>query len=144
MADFKFIYPVVSWVVIDGDTALLERDKGEHNYDHRYCRLCGVDTPETRHYRANPCGALEKQAGLLVKGVVEDWLAGIPAGELMVASVALDKYARRFIGRLARFGDMENDLSSFLLANGFALPYDGGKKAKWTKAKLTDIVKRLG
>ncbi len=100
------------------------------------CRVAAVDTPESRTRRKE-----EKAAGLAVKAAVGRWLARYPE----LSCIKLDtrsKFAGRFIGTLFPPDDPAGNLTDWLLSNGLAREYGGGKKQRWRSRRLKQIMKR--
>jgi len=140
----KFIYPIIEYEVIDGDSIRVKLDMGFSMYHEVVARVHGVDTPEVRK-RA------QKKAGLVAKGFTSNWFAERHgAGKehtVMFECIARDKYAGRVIGDffvvipdghsgVRRFGQV---LSNFLKVKNVARVYYGGKKGKWSAKELKDI-----
>ncbi len=140
----KFIYPVLKYDVIDGDSIRVKLDMGFSMYHRVIARVHGVDTPELRR-RA------QKKAGLVAKGFTDLWFAEriTPDTEhtVMFECIARDKYAGRVTGDffvvipdgktgVRRFGQT---LSNFLKLKNVGRVYYGGKKEKWTKKELDAI-----
>jgi len=120
-------YVVRSFRVIDGDTIAMELDLGFSTFTAQSCRLYGVDAPEHT-----------TTAGKLVKAVIERWLKLVQT--LCVSSVGWDKYANRFDGIVAAVNSPQiPTLNSYLLTQGLARPYSGGKKPLWLADELLAI-----
>ena len=79
-------------------------------------RLDGIDCPEIRGKNEN-----EKQCAKLAKKFVEDMLLG---NMVTLNNIKLEKYGRILADVI--FNDAS--VSSALIANKLAVPYDGGKK----------------
>jgi len=129
-----FVYPVKSYEVTDGDTVKVSLDLG---FDLSYrvaVRVQGVDTPE-------PAEISQRSAARVATAAVRDWLSRIKPGCLKVESIRLGKYAGRIIGDLVDTG-RGGRLSAWLLDEGFAKPYDGGKKQHWTDEELLAIERK--
>ena len=125
--------------VYDGDTLTVLLDRGFEDYSKRKVRVRGVNTPEIRTLRVAGVDTPDTKAqGKKVRDAVVAWLND--QANLVLISYALedDKYGR-VLGDImaAPHGVLSsNTLSSFLLANGLAKPYNGGTKAAWTEAEL--------
>lgn len=104
--------------VYDGDTITVAFPLGDIMYKWN-CRLTGVDTPELRTRNLE-----EKKFGYEVRDELRKKIFGqvvqIECGEF-------DKY-----GRLLAKVHIENEcINDWLIDNGYAFAYDGGKKKKW-------------
>lgn len=86
-----YVYKLDDVRVIDGDTFGVIVDLGFRLAFHVNVRLADVNTPEIR-------GA-EKQAGIIVKLFVQEWVA-TRKDKLLLRSIKLDKYADRVVGDL--------------------------------------------
>ena len=88
----KFIYPVIEYEVIDGDSVRVKLDMGFSMYHKVIARVHGIDTPEVRR-RA------QKKAGLVAKDFTSNWFAERhekgKGHTVMFESIARDKYAGR-------------------------------------------------
>ena len=142
-----YIYTVLDYYVIDGDTVKVLLDTGFRNRTITSVRVEGINTPEKR--------GKEKEAGLAVKEIAEMWikkncsldikkkryfLDSYPIKGLYVRSVKLDKYGGRIIGRI--FTENDADLGDFLIAEGLARIYDGGSKLIFEGAEIDVVVDR--
>lgn len=141
MAEPRFRNPLKenTYRVIDGDTVEVLLDRGWGETKLTALRLHGIDAPE-KSTRKN---LLERQAGILVKEVVEKWMAGV-SEQLYASSEVKPKYEGRTIGRLWS-GDFARDgseLTAFLLAGGFVRAYHGKKREPWTDDLLSAIIAR--
>ena len=118
-------FPILEWEVYDGDTIRAgDIDLGFHLHLQGYLiRVAGVDTPEKY-----------TTVGDLVTRVVEMWTS--KADTLSVQSLGLDKYGKRFIGKVFRDSNFEDNLGGFLILNHLAQPYDGKGKTAWTEHGL--------
>jgi len=136
---FRFVYPVLSYEVYDGDTINVERDKGEKVFDRRSCRLLTVDTPEIRPRHSRLNHVEEKQAGLLVTECVGLWLRQRADRQLMTVSISLDKYGGRYNGDIFPLDDEEETLGKWLLDNKLGRAYSGGARKYWPMPDLKEI-----
>jgi micrococcal nuclease len=110
--------------VVDGDTIDADIDLGFDISLTKRIRLAGVDTPESRTTDAN-----EKKLGLESK----EWLKKRceNAKDILIKTELPDsteKYGR-IIGHLFINGE-ETSLNEQMIAEGYALAYDGGTKDK--------------
>lgn len=101
--------------VLDGDTVELLCGATRES-----ARLQGFDTPETRDARCAAERALGKQATARLRALV----AGAQPG---ITDLGHDKYRRRLI-RLRLDG---RDVAAQMIAEGLAVPYDGGARIDW-------------
>jgi micrococcal nuclease len=134
----RYNYPILSYVVTDGDTVKCVIDLGWGLTNRVAVRINGVDCPESRTRRK-----LEKQAGLVVKAVVVQWLEGKEYLQLHSDNL-IGKYAGRCMGNV-HWGVSTfrtRDLSIYLLENKLARKYGGGKRKPWGDAELRRIIKR--
>ena len=123
-----YIYRIKSVVkVVDGDTIDADIDLGFDISLTKRIRLAGIDTPESRTR-----DAYEKKLGLQSK----DWLKNRLqfAKDIIIRTELPDsteKYGR-IIGHLYINGE-DVSLNNQMIAEGYALEYDGGTKNKdWT------------
>lgn len=116
-----FAGPVSATVVrvVDGDTIAVEARPWPGQIVETLVRVRGVDTPELR----SSCGA-EKEAANVARDYVVSLLNEGDRVELR--AIAGDKY----FGRVVADVDLPDhrDLSKLLIAGGYAVPYDGGRK----------------
>ncbi len=118
-------YLVRSYRVIDGDTVWLDVMLGFDTFTEQSCRLTSIDAPE---HTTN--------AGKLVTKVVLAWTA---ANEpLFVRPTNRDKFAGRFDG-IVWDKDEKLTLNQYLLEQGLARAYAGGKKPRWYVKELKAI-----
>lgn len=110
--------------IVDGDTIDVIMLLGEHPLRIRI-RLLGLDAPETKQNRG--CTALEKIAGLKVKGYV---------------CSKLDKYGGRYVGTIKHPKD-NITLNDHLIEMKYVKIYNGGKKNDWSDAELNDIINAI-
>lgn len=83
-------------------------------------RVKGVDAPEIR----GKC-ALEKEMAVIAKAYTRDLLINAEVVELQ--NIERGKYFRL----LADVSINGEDLTNLLISNGYARPYDGGKREGW-------------
>lgn len=105
--------------VIDGDTILINVDDIPDVFGKEVAvRIRGVDTPEMR--TKNP---KEKELALKAK----DRLGFLLRGKVEIKNASRDKYFRL----LADVYVDGQSVAEILIREGYARPYDGGKKEKW-------------
>ena len=119
-------------------------------------RIVGVDCPEIRPKRGNPHRLLEKQAAIVCRDALIEYLTGLQVRGKMTRSKirsilsaserlvrlepkGFDKYGRV----LADIKLPDNGMSAVnrLIGGGFARSYRGGTRSPWTEEELTDIVR---
>ena len=108
--------------VVDGDTIDADIDLGFDISLTKRIRLAGIDTPESRTTNLK-----EKELGLESKEWMKKTLAG--AKDILIKTELPDsteKYGR-IIGHLFINGQ-ETSLNNQMIAEGYALAYDGGTK----------------
>jgi micrococcal nuclease len=119
-----YIYRIKSVTkVVDGDTIDADIDLGFDISLTKRIRLAGIDTPESRTRNLE-----EKALGLESKEWMKKTLAG--ATDILIKTELPDsteKYGR-IIGHLFINGQ-ETSLNNQMIAEGYALAYDGGTKA---------------
>lgn len=109
--------------VIDGDTIVFLAPEFPRPLQQISVRLKGIDTPEST-WRAD-CPQ-EENLGLEAKAFVTDWFNNYESMEVFVDGWG--KYGGRCLGSIKLDGI---DLAEELIAMGYAVPYDGGKKISW-------------
>ena len=110
--------------VVDGDTIDADIDLGFDISLSKRIRLAGIDTPESRTTNVK-----EKAMGLESKDWLKKTLEG--AKDILIKTELPDsteKYGR-IIGHLFINGQ-ETSLNNQMIAEGYALAYDGGTKDK--------------
>ena len=110
--------------VVDGDTIDADIDLGFDISLSKRIRLAGIDTPESRTTNLK-----EKSLGLESKEWLKKALEG--AKDIIIKTEKPDsteKYGR-IIGHLFINGQ-ETSLNNQMIAEGYALPYEGDKKVK--------------
>jgi len=118
-----YIYKAQVLRVVDGDTYEMRVDVGFRFEAHMPLRLAHVDAPERY-----------TKAGKAVTQLVSDMLGSLPASVVVKTykpEDPEDKYGRYlaevyFMGQKVAQGVI--DLAQYLLANGLAAPYEGGKR----------------
>ena len=118
----EYSYKIIR--VIDGDTIIFEAPFLPSALgDSLSLRIINVDTPE-KESRAH-CEmerALSAEATEYTKNLIES------SKSVKIEIVGFDKYGGRVLGDAIIDGKR---LSEMLLENGYAKPYDGGKKSSW-------------
>jgi micrococcal nuclease len=118
-----YIYRIKSVLkVVDGDTIDASIDLGFDISLEKRIRLAGIDTPESRTRNLE-----EKALGLESKEWLKKALEG--AKDIIIKTEKPDsteKYGR-IIGHLF-INDQETSLNNQMIAEGYALEYEGGKK----------------
>ena len=118
-----YIYRIKSVLkVVDGDTIDASIDLGFDISLEKRIRFAGIDTPESRTTNVK-----EKAMGLESKDWLKKTLEG--AKDILIKTELPDsteKYGR-IIGHLFINGQ-ETSLNNQMIAEGYALPYDGGTK----------------
>jgi len=118
-----YVYRIKSITkVVDGDTIDADIDLGFDISLTKRIRLAGIDTPESRTRDLE-----EKALGLESKEWLKKTLEG--AKDILIKTEKPDsteKYGR-IIGHLF-INDQETSLNNQMIAEGYALAYEGGKK----------------
>lgn len=127
-------YNIKSYRVIDGDTIEVDLDLGFRITHNVNVRINGINTPEVR-------GA-EHPAGELAKLFVERWFIKYGLHSIACHSYELGKYAGRILGNfVATCALGQYTLSTCLLAEGLAKPYDGtGTMERFSPDEVQHIV----
>ncbi len=98
-------------------------------------RLKGIDTPEVR------AGKGKLKAEKIAGKVCRDYLRSLVGNKIVTLIISdWDKYGGRVIGDI--YFDGEN-VSYYMMKNGYAKSYDGGKKHKWTEQELILIIDKI-
>ncbi len=121
--------PIRVFDVYDGDTVSFLMLYGNKPLK-MHMRILGIDTPEVR--AAEDRLAEEKTAGMMSQRRLMELI-----GVNKITSAILrdnDKYGGRVLGEL--YTASGKSISSIMLAEGYAKPYDGGKKRPWTMQEL--------
>lgn len=121
-ATYTYDYPVIR--VIDGDTvefqaAFLPKPLKPV----LSLRVLGVDTPEKGSTAKCP---EEKVLGIKASNFTKELLARRQTTQIVIQE--WDKYGGRVLGDVVFDG---KSLRQLLLDNGYARPYNGGKKSSW-------------
>ena len=138
-------YRVKVLKVIDGDTVDVDIDLGFNTWiKNERVRLMGIDTPESRTR-----DKIEKKFGLLSKTRLKSLL-----GKQIVLKTQINRKGQDMKGKFGRIlGDFMYRgklVSRILCAEGYAVPYFGGNKAKLkskhlkNRQKLIDLGKIKG
>jgi micrococcal nuclease len=118
-----YVYRIKSITkVVDGDTIDANIDLGFDISFTKRIRLAGIDSPESRTTNLK-----EKALGLETKEWLKKTLEG--AKDILIKTEKPDsteKYGR-IIGHLF-INDQETSLNNQMIAEGYALEYEGGKK----------------
>lgn len=117
--------------VYDGDTITVIFFVGDEPVQIKV-RLLGIDTPEVKSGKGK--FKAEKIAGKHCRDYLNS-LIGNTVVNLVIHKWG--KYGGRVIGSVSI---NDKDVSQLMISNGFALPYDGGKKHKWTQRELKQII----
>ncbi len=133
-----------AWVLeaLDGDTIWVAmQPKGMKGGPRKFrIRMAGVDAPEMHPKgKAFLAAEREKVAALRSRNALWEKLRGatnvtVEIGETYKIenvtckknTLGFDKFGRRYVG-IVRIGDV--DVNHWLVQNGYAVPYDGGRKA---------------
>jgi micrococcal nuclease len=118
-----YIYNAEVVRVVDGDTLDLMVDLGFTVHVKIRARLLGVDTPETFGVKK---GSAEHTAGTISKQGVEGWLNACNRQVRIHSTKGTGKYGRWLV-KVFRPDD-EVTLNDFLIKEGLAEVYDGGKR----------------
>lgn len=109
--------------LIDGDTFEAVADIGGGNYVVTHVRVGGIDTPEKKGRAKCPEeAALAAKASALTASLIE-------GREVSLLNIQFEKYGGRVLGDVQLPDGRQ--LADVLVKNGFARPYDGGKKQSW-------------
>jgi len=111
--------------VVDGDTIIAMVDLGFETWKNVNIRLYGIDAYESRTRDLK-----EKEKGLQAKQLVQETLDS-SNGKFILKSMGLDKYGRslgiiKIPNEEAEHGSI--DLNQYLVNEGLAVPYYGGKR----------------
>jgi len=107
--------------VIDGDSFVARIDLGFHIQLEKNIRLLGIDAPECR-----TLDETVKKYGLRAKEKLEEYLTGGDEKIIFVSASVDDKYGRG-LGTVYKEGK-DVTANEFMLANGYAWYYNGGKR----------------
>jgi len=95
------------------------------------CRLTGIDTPEVR-----TSDKLQKQFGYIVRDKLRDKILN---KVVTLKCQDLDKYGRL----LTQIHINDICINQWLIDQGYAFAYDGGKKQSWTTYLINKNIKEL-
>ena len=109
--------------VYDGDSFHATFDLHETTYKWK-CRLSGVDTPEIRGSQEDV-----KQFAIDVRDKVRKKILG---RDVKLHCGAFDKYGRLLVVPFVG----EENICEWLVSEGYAKPYDGGKRDIWGSADI--------
>lgn len=137
--------------VYDGDTITVAmrlggRKEGLYSYK---VRLSGLDTPEMKVSISDPLRDLHKQAGKEVRDVLRHVILGKVvrmrcAGSDMYGRVLGTIFTRDHVafsdGLHTLHVPSGTNMNAWLLAEGLALPYEGGTKTEFTEEVLQKVV----
>lgn len=112
--------------VVDGDTIKVVCDIWPGLEARTSVRVEGIDTPELH----SPQCEAERIKAAQAKARVIEWLGGSRLVEIF--EVEPDKYGGRVVARV-RLEEGAPDLSTVLLGESWAHPYDGKAKTGWCK-----------
>ena len=118
--DHQWMFPIRLDHNYDGDTFDLEIDLGFSIKIYKSVRLAGVDTPELRG------GTPETKALARFARDHAEWYIRYANKVFFKSTVWSGKYGRP-VGDLICDG---NSLADYLVAEGLAVPYDGGSRAE--------------
>ncbi len=107
--------------VIDGDTLLVEARPWPQQTMEVYVRIRGIDAPEMH----SKCAAV-RRAGVDARQVLEQLTAGSP--QVQLTQISGDKYFGRILADVT-LTDGTNP-AQFMLGEGIAVAYGGGRKPK--------------
>lgn len=129
-----YIFRILRYRVVDGDSVKCEVDLGFHMRASIDVRLMGIDAPERR-------GDATRECGVAVTEVVRKWMASRFHGDesLVLISKGLDKYGRSLGNILANDG-FRTGLVEFLLEKKLVHPYDGTGERGFTEAEVGRIL----
>ena len=122
-----FLPPITRGKVLkcyDGDTITIGCRFDWSNQVYKFnIRIAGVDCPEIRSTRKDP---IEKADEKMVAIIVRDELRKLIMGKIVdIDGLKADKYGGRYVADVC-YDDI--NISRWLLARKFAVPYDGGTK----------------
>lgn len=126
-----FHYRCLVLKVVDGDTVMLLRDKGTHDYDVLKIRLAGVDAPELRPRSGAPAQqAHERKLAEATARRVEALVAG---KEVVVRTEMTGKFGR-YLGEIFLPGDASKTVNQVLLDEGLAVRF--GQPRPWREDEM--------
>ena len=118
--------------IIDGDTVNVDLDLGFNIIlSNQSVRLLGIDTPESR-----TSDKAEKVFGTLSKNKVKEFIDKCE-GQIILQTVLIDSEEKfgRLLGKIINPKD-NTVLNDWLIANRYAVAYNGENKDKVAKAHL--------
>lgn len=123
--------------VYDGDTITVVLNLNKSTPIRLRLRLSGVDTPEIRSRNR-----LHRDAGIVARDALVKILNFQENTPCMIHAILhkWDKYGGRVVSTIYS-GD--RCVNVWLIANGYAHPYNGSKKVRWTDEELQGIVDRV-
>lgn len=122
-----FQYKATILNIIDGDTLKLNIDLGFHVFIETTVRLARINTPEIVGFTAK---GIDDPAKRFI-------MQNLPVGSVCVAEITrTEKYGRWLADIFFQTGETDQkkileaprNLNNELVRNGFAKPYDGGRK----------------
>jgi len=136
--------------IVDGDTFHIITKLNSNEPLHQYSlRLIGLDTPEMKPHLSNPMHDLHREAAIYVRDQLR---ALYPVGTIFIVDFDNeDKYGRLLgkiwtikrgflgLGRLCK----DKDVCQLILARGWAIAYNGGKKVEFTQQQLLKIINQI-
>ena len=108
--------------VVDGDTVQVRAEIWPNQYVITDIRIGGIDTPEKGGRAGCPQEAARAKEASALSGRMLD------NKTVEVSNLQFEKYGGRLLGDVAVGG---RDVAQTLIAQGYAKPYDGGKKSSW-------------
>lgn len=138
--DYLYNYKIESYRIYDGDSWKdCVIDFGMNKYEKKVSiRFANIDCPEIRRSAANGVGDKHIKAGRLVLNYIKELMSGFEVK--WVRSQRQEGKYSDIVGVV--MGDGVN-INQNLINRGFAKPYEGDKKVKWTEEELDSIIKEL-
>lgn len=116
-----YTYPARAVRVIDGDTVDVIIDSGFHSYRKERLRLLGVNAPEM-HGPSKAAG--EDAKGFTLVTLIQWDAFDDETWPLLVTTQKTDVFGR-YLAKIVAKKDPSVDLSTLLLQNGKAVPFNG-------------------
>ena len=92
-------------------------------------RMFGIDTPELRPLKSKIYRDKEIQKGKEARDALKEYILN---KHLQIEFLGIDKYGGRVLGKLYIIDNKEKfSVNQWLIDNGHAFSYDGGKKKEW-------------
>ena len=135
----KLIVIARGWYVEDGDTIITARFVGGFRGEFSSARVIGVDTPEN-----HTSDDYHRAVGNMVRDCVHRWMDRIEPSKLRIEEVGTDKYSGRYLAKIYDIDHPIDDLASYILKSGLAMPYMGETKQVWTREKLQAVALKAG